>query len=388
MKFEFNIQKKHLFALIVVVFLCSSILFGTMLVSAAHGTGVPNTWTIDGAYHFLQDIVKGDTKTSVDLNNDGIIDDSEDAASCTGDNICEAINLKVSKNASVDGNMTVNGNIIADDPLLPNHVATMAYVDALGGGSGGCMLRSQEFKSSGTWTKPAGVETVEVLLVAGGGGGGGSSMIWTAEGGGGGGGGEILFARRTVSGDVSVTIGSGGSGGTAGSTTKSGGAGGTGGNSCFGSFCAEGGKGGGGSFRSTAGNGGNGGGPLGGIGGHGGYGASSVGSTPAGNSNMTGFSVYYRIGGAGGGGGNCYSPLGKPGGRNFLFNTIGGCTIHWSCGRYGGSGGASYGNGALAGSGSVGGSAAPNSGGGGGAGCRNYAGGAGGSGYAVVYWCG
>ena len=38
-------------------------------------------------------------------------------------------------------------------------------------GEWGGVAKSEEFTSSGTWTRPAGVEWVDVLLVAAGGGG-------------------------------------------------------------------------------------------------------------------------------------------------------------------------------------------------------------------------
>ena len=94
----------------------------------------------------------------------------------------------------------------------------------------------QEFTTSGTWTAPSGVNTVEVLAVAGGGGGGGGgcSMGGTGSlgnttarpsgrGGGGGGGGEVVLRRLSVTPNTAytVTIGAGGTGATVGSTTPS-----------------------------------------------------------------------------------------------------------------------------------------------------------------------
>lgn len=81
------------------------------------------------------------------------------------------------------------------------------------------------FTSSGTWTRPAGVDYVEAIVTGGGAGGNGS-----AAGGNGGFAGGTAIKICNVTGNVTVTIGSGG---TAGSST-----GGAGGTSSFGSFCS------------------------------------------------------------------------------------------------------------------------------------------------------
>ncbi len=65
---------------------------------------------------------------------------------------------------------------------------------------------SQTFTSSGTFTTPAGVTSVRIVVVGGGGGGTGSH--WGA-----GGSGWVRYSTCSVSGNVSVTVGSGGTGG-------------------------------------------------------------------------------------------------------------------------------------------------------------------------------
>ncbi len=78
----------------------------------------------------------------------------------------------------------------------------------------------QVFTSSGTWTHPAGVANVYVRMW-GGGGHGGTGGSGTGGGGGGGGGGH-LEGVVAVSGDVSVTVGTGGSTGSIFSTATAG----------------------------------------------------------------------------------------------------------------------------------------------------------------------
>ena len=125
---------------------------------------------------------------------------------------------------------------------------------------------TESFTSSGTFSVPSGVSTVDVLVVAGGGASGsGSNPSGSNSGGssfsaGGGGAGGLLFRPAfpvTPGGTVSVTVGCGGSY----STTSPVGASGQ--DSVFGTLTAKGGGGGGGRCSSTAtagANGGNGGG--------------------------------------------------------------------------------------------------------------------------------
>ena len=98
--------------------------------------------------------------------------------------------------------------------------------------AGGGLKSIQVFTSSGTWTKPTGINLVRVRLV-GGGGGGESGNTGGGESGAAGGYSEKLIDVSAVS-SVTVTVGSGGAGGSTASSTPAG----NGGTSSFGSFCS------------------------------------------------------------------------------------------------------------------------------------------------------
>lgn len=117
----------------------------------------------------------------------------------------------------------------------------------------------QRFTASGTWTRPTGVNAVFVRIQGAGGGAGGgqgSSGVGDDPGGGGAGGGsgQLVEDYVAISGDVTVTVGTGGPGGAggAGGGVGTGGTPGTaGGLSQFGALTAQGGNGGDGGVLST-----------------------------------------------------------------------------------------------------------------------------------------
>ena len=74
----------------------------------------------------------------------------------------------------------------------------------------GSKPQAESFTSSGTWTRPTGVERVRYLLV---GAGGGGSLNGSAACGAGGGG-EVVRGEMIVTTDLTITIGAGGLGAT------------------------------------------------------------------------------------------------------------------------------------------------------------------------------
>ena len=241
----------------------------------------------------------------------------------------------------------------------------------------------QTFTASTTWTVPAGVTSVEFLVVAGGGGGG--------RGGAGGGAGGFRTGTLTgLSGSQTVTVGGGGAGGVSGTglntqgksgsdsvfatITATGGGGGGGRNNALSYIGLPGGSGGGATITGTigAGNspsvtpsqGNNGGLGLGTLGGGGGganvTGANAIGTT-AGNggagaaSSITGGSITYAGGGGGGGAptGSTAGLGGIGGGGNGAVNTAGGSNGIANRGGGGGGGGEGSGDGGAGGSGIV-----------------------------------
>jgi hypothetical protein len=148
------------------------------------------------------------------------------------------------------------------------------------------ILTSTTFNTTGTWTAPAGVNAIELLMVAGGGNGGGQTP--SMGGGGGGAGGFIRNTATAVTPSTSYTITVGAQGGVS---------------NAFGFTAIAGGNGGNGSNTVNVGTGSN----SGNAGGSGGGGGSSGGvqtvggNATAGQGNAGNPGLSNRLGGSGGG---------------------------------------------------------------------------------------
>lgn len=237
------------------------------------------------------------------------------------------------------------------------------------------------FTTSGTFTCPVAITSVEYLVVGGGGAGGGSMGS-----GGGAGGMRTGTGFAIITTPYTITVGAGGTG-------VAGNAGNPGGNSIFSTITSLG--GGGGTYYTGGANPGGAGGS--GAGGHFG-GAGGAGTGGQGNNGGAGLASYYASaggGGAGGVGGNSTTGAAGNGGLGLSSSITGSSVIYaggggggWYSGQasVAGTGGSGIGgNGEATGINGTGGSGAVNTGsGGGGAGYSAGIGGAGGGGVVVI----
>ena len=292
------------------------------------------------------------------------------------------INLRVIEKLDTDGTLTANS-----DSVIASQKAVKTYTDKKG------VLAYDVFSSSGTWTKPSGAKVVEVYAIGGGGGGGKgtSGSEGTARyGGGGGGAGGLVFASldaTTLTGTVTVTVGTGGSGGT---TDGGFNTGGNGTATTFGAYVSGGGGTGGSSGAMVLGYG------TGGTAGASSYVNGSGGASLAGVGallSMPGVSGHMG-GGAGGAGrtaANAYTIAVGGGSSSAGAGGSGGGTTVGTAGTAGTNGTGTNGGAGGGGGGptAVGGAGGTNGGGGGGGGCAispatSGNGGAGGAGSCIV----
>lgn len=181
------------------------------------------------------------------------------------------------------GSAMITGSVQAGDRSLIEFVSGAFRVLARSSGSSGQTRYRQRFTSSGTWSKPAGLDdnTMVTIQVWGGGGGGGSD-----SGGGGGGFAELQARIADIPSSVTVTVGAGGAATAPGGTTS------------FGTLISA--TGGGGGSNDTGGGGGGFAGGLGGV-------STGVSDRPAASAG----SLW------GGGGGGAAIPYNTPGNAAF-----------------------------------------------------------------------
>jgi hypothetical protein len=240
---------------------------------------------------------------------------------------------------------------------------------------------SQTFTSSGTFTVPTSVYSVQAFVVGGGGGGGGGYVWYDGYAGGnycggGGGGGYTGYGTYAVTPgqQIAITVGAGGTAGPGGN----GGNGGAGGASSFGSFLSKAG-GNGGTTGSSGGSGGSG-------GGAGYYSTGNPGGQTGGQSGTAGGSDG-SSGGTGGGNGQGSTTRAFGESSNTLYSGGGGGGTNNNTRLAGGAGGGGNGGcGASGGGTGLAGSANTGSGGGGAYDSEGLDGGAGGSGIVIVRW--
>jgi len=298
---------------------------GTDYLVPSGGT-LTGVWDAGGTTSFE---ITNSNNPTVDAAGEIAIDTDTDNTNITHGSVIFHDGASVRYVPSVDTIPSTDGHVLKYDGTNKKYVFGVA---------GGSVADVQTWTSAGsyTWTKPAGVTYVYVVIrgAGGGGGGGTSGGAGTNRGGGSGGGGggvsQFIFPASALSSSETVVVGAGGTGGAAASN------GNVGALSRFGTrlYAYGGGAGYQGSTSSSSGGGG------GNNAGSGGAGATSasVGGEPgsgviasdkmfgtlAGRSTAGGDGAYTEYGGAGGGGGIPSSGTSKRGGSSMFASGGGG----------------------------------------------------------------
>ena len=248
------------------------------------------------------------SKTTTAVNNiqvkNAATSGSPEISAIGGDtNIDLTVTPKGTGNVVLDGLKYPNADGSADEFLQTDGAGNLAFAAA-----GGGYESVQVFTSSGTYTKPAAIKKIRVIVTGGGGGGGScpNSFVNGAGQGGGAGGTAIETIDATSITTETVTIGAGGAIESGGSTSS------------FGAYCS-------------------------GAGGSGGRNADSIANPPGGGA-ATGSGGDYNLRGGNGGGGSKgtsgNSRTGGFGGNSFLGGGgFGSCGNTGGSGLYGGGGG-------------------------------------------------
>jgi len=99
MDINIHIEKKHFYILLALIVIG----FSTMLVFAGHGDG--EAYTVSGMFHYLQDIVKGDSLVSVDADNNGAIDTADN---CNASSVCMTNTLNATTEVCIANDCRAN----------------------------------------------------------------------------------------------------------------------------------------------------------------------------------------------------------------------------------------------------------------------------------------